>query len=47
MADVKGNFLRHRIHRFAAVTAQKLRVKALATNGASEARIFEVRVYNE
>lgn len=47
VADVKGNFLRHRIHRFPAVTAQKVRVKALATNGASEARIFEVRVYNE
>jgi hypothetical protein len=47
VAETKGNFLRHRIHRFAAVTAPKVRVKVLATNGVSEARIFEVRVYNE
>lgn len=47
VAEEKGNFLRHRIQRFPAVTAQKVRVKVLATNGVSEARIFEVRVYNE
>ena len=47
VAETKGNFLRRRIHRFQEVTAPKVRIKVLATNGASEARIFEVRVYNE
>jgi hypothetical protein len=47
VAEAKGNFLRWRVHTFTPVTAQKLRVKVLATNGVNEARIFEVRVYNE
>jgi hypothetical protein len=47
VAETKGNFLRRRSHRFTPVTAPKVRVKVLATNGVNEARIFEVRVYNE
>ncbi|MBT3287842.1 MAG: FAD-dependent oxidoreductase [Victivallales bacterium] len=47
VAETKGNFLRRRIHRFKPVTAQKMRVKVLGTNGVKEARVFEVRIYNE
>ncbi|MCX7046781.1 MAG: FAD-dependent oxidoreductase [Candidatus Sumerlaeota bacterium] len=47
VASVKDNFQRHRVHRFDAVTAQKLRVTVSATNGDKSARIFEVRVYDE
>jgi hypothetical protein len=35
------------VHRFEAVTTSRLRINVLETNGAAEARIFEVRVYNE
>jgi len=47
LARVRGNFLRWRTHRFAAVTTDRLRITVTATNGAPCARIFEVRVYNE
>lgn len=43
----RGNYHRHNIHRFPAVTTQKLRIQVLATNGDPSARIFEVRCYNE
>jgi hypothetical protein len=42
-----GNYFRRRVHRFDAVTAGRLRINVLETNGAAEARIYEVRVYNE
>jgi hypothetical protein len=44
---VKNNFLRHRIHRFPAITASKLRLTVEETNGDDSARVFEVRVYRE
>lgn len=44
---VKDNFLRHRIHRFPAVKAQKLRLSVEATNGEKSARVFEIRAYRE
>jgi hypothetical protein len=44
---VKNNFLRHRIHRFPAVRAAKLRLTVEETNGDDSARVFEVRVYRE
>lgn len=43
----RGNYHRHNVHRFPAVTTQKLRIQVLATNGDPSARIFEVRCYNE
>ncbi len=42
-----GNYFRRRVHRFDAMTASRLRINVLDTNGATEARIYEVRVYNE
>ena len=47
LAKVRGNFQRHRIHQFPAVTASKLRLTVNATNGAPSARVFEIRCYNE
>jgi hypothetical protein len=47
LATAKGNFLRRRVHRFDAVDATKLRLTVHATNGAREARVFEIRAYNE
>ncbi|MFQ6133158.1 MAG: FAD-dependent oxidoreductase [Armatimonadota bacterium] len=47
LASVQGNYQRRRIHRFPAVTAQKLRLEVLATHGDKSARVFEVRVYDE
>lgn len=46
LASVKDNFQRHRVHSFSPHSARKLRIKVLATHGAPEARIFEVRVYD-
>jgi hypothetical protein len=43
----KGNYQRHRVHRFSAVAATKLRLTVLATNGDASARVFEIRVYDE
>ncbi|HVU47435.1 MAG TPA: FAD-dependent oxidoreductase [Terracidiphilus sp.] len=42
-----GNYFRRRVHRFDAVTASRLRINVLETNGSAEARIYEVRVCNE
>jgi len=39
------NVLRKRVHSFGPVDAHRVRVKVLATHGASSARIYEVRVY--
>jgi hypothetical protein len=43
----KGNYLRHRIHRFEPVTANRLRLTVQATNGANTARVYEIRIYRE
>ena len=43
----RDNFLRHRVHRFEARTASKLRLLVDATNGDPSARVFEIRVYRE
>lgn len=40
-----GNYLRKRFAHFATITTPALRLEVLATNGAPEARIFEVRCY--
>ncbi len=47
VASAKANFLRRRIHRFDPVNATKLRLTVTATNGVKEARVFEIRAYNE
>jgi hypothetical protein len=47
LVAVKDNFQRWRVHRFAPVSAQKIRLTVLATHGDPAARVFEVRVYNE
>ncbi len=47
IAAEDNNYFRRRVHRFDSVTTNRLRIHVLETNGAAEARIFEVRVYNE
>lgn len=42
--EVSGNYLRHNVHRFAGVTATRLRVEVLATNGLNRAHICSIRV---
>lgn len=44
VAEVTGNYQRRRVHEFAAPPFLALRIVVTATNGAPEARIFEVRV---
>jgi hypothetical protein len=47
LVDVTQNFQRRRVHHFPAVVATRLRLTVLATNGASSARVFEIRAYAE
>lgn len=47
IASVRDNYVRRRSHVFDRVTADKLRLNVLATNGAAAARVYEVRVYDE
>jgi len=42
---VTGNYQRHRVHRFDAVSTDAVRVAIDATNGGEQARVHEVRVY--
>lgn len=42
-----GNYFRRRVHRIDPVTTDRLRINILETNGSPQARIYEVRVYNE
>lgn len=45
LAVEKDNFQRRRVHRFAAVTAHRLRLTVDATGGDPSARVFEIRAY--
>jgi len=47
LAEVKGNFLRLRVHRLKTRRLNRLELVVQATNGAPCARVCEVRVYNE
>jgi len=47
VVEEKGNFQRRRIHRFETHSVRKLRLTVHATNGAKDARVFEIRAYNE
>ncbi len=46
LARVTGNHQRLRRHEFAPVEATAIRIEVLATNGAKEARLYEVRCYS-
>lgn len=46
VAEVTGNYQRHRIHRFPPVPVSKIKVVITATNGDPSARIYEIRAYN-
>lgn len=47
LVTVDDNYYRRRVHRFDPVTTKRLRIRMLETNGAPQARVYEVRVYNE
>jgi hypothetical protein len=45
LMSVRGNYQRLRRHTFEPVTADALRIEITATNGAPEARVYEIRCY--
>lgn len=47
VVKVRDNYMRKRIHSFSRIKADALRLVIHRTNGVSEARIYEIRVYNE
>jgi hypothetical protein len=47
LITVQDNYQRRRVHRFAQVLAQAIRIRVQSTNGSLSARVYEVRVYNE
>jgi hypothetical protein len=47
IAQGRDNYMRRCEHRFERVSAEKLRLNVLATNGAKSARVYEIRVYDE
>ncbi len=47
IAEEKDNYARRRVHTVEAATSDRLRINVLETNGSPNARIYEVRVYNE
>jgi len=47
VVEEKENFLRHKIHTFKKIKADKLRLTVNKTNGDKSARVFEIRAYNE
>ena len=47
VASVRGNYHRRRVHTIDRLTTDRLRVLVHATNGATSARIYEIRVYDE
>ncbi|MEA2068894.1 MAG: FAD-dependent oxidoreductase, partial [Verrucomicrobiota bacterium] len=47
VVEERDNFLRHRIHRFPAVKANRLRLVVHKTHGDPSARVYEIRVYNQ
>lgn len=47
IAEEKDNYHRRRTHTIEPVTASKVRLVVHATNGATQARIYEMRIYNE
>lgn len=47
IAEEGDNYARRRVHTVEATTSDRLRITVLETNGSPNARIYEVRVYNE
>lgn len=47
LAQEDDNYYRRRVHRFEAVTTDRLRLRLLETNGAPQGRVYEVRAYYE
>jgi hypothetical protein len=47
IAHEDQNYSRRRVHWIDAVTSDRLRINVQETNGSPEARIYEVRIYNE
>ena len=47
VVEENDNYFRRRVHRIDPVTTSRLRINVLETNGSPQARIFEVRAYNE
>jgi len=47
LAEIHGNYVRRRVHRFEPVRARRLRLNVLATNGTAMARVYEIRVYDD
>lgn len=43
----KDNYMRRRVHQFDPIRTNALRLRVLETNGAPDARVYEMRVYNE
>jgi hypothetical protein len=46
LAEVRGNFLRQRIHSFSFIATTRLRIEVLASNGIDHARVVEIRAYH-
>ncbi|MGC4031130.1 MAG: FAD-dependent oxidoreductase [Tepidisphaeraceae bacterium] len=42
---VRGNYLRHRVHSFAAIAGTRVSIRVLAAHGISTARVYEIRCY--
>jgi hypothetical protein len=47
VVEQDGNYFRRRVHRMTPVQASRVRITVLDTNGSPQARIYEVRLYNE
>lgn len=47
IASEVDNYSRRRVHQLDPTTSDRLRINILETNGSKEARIYEVRIYNE
>ena len=47
LARMAGNNLRHRVHTFAPIAAEKVRLTILDSDDHKTTRLFEIRLYNE
>ena len=47
LARVAGNNLRHRVHRFAPIAAERVRMTIFDSGDHKTARLFEIRFYHE
>ena len=47
LLQVEDNYMRRRVHQFDRITADELRLNIFSTNGSPNARVYEVRVYDE